>query len=388
MPTSEHRWGLQDERQYHNRVYVGQITGVREDDGIITVRLTSGAIHKMPIPVYGFSPAVLDGDGNTLRPGTQASWIRYMPQAGDYVKVAFGPDNRPEAIAAATWGDLPSERGPQGQLGGYAQISRARDRGVAGLETFYRLREGEWDMRSKGNAYIFGGRFGTLLLAGGGVQMRLQKEQEELNIRAGLTTLDSTGASFKLGDVKRQLPAQFQPTTVPGSAKELDLVVSQQASPSPTPPNAFYRLQAGDIRDGAGVIETGVSAPLRLRETVLDGLAQTGQPVPLVREVDAAGNITEVQAEGATVNSVTGSSVAEYSRTNYLSMTFEAATSVTLSSARVNLGSANAAQQVPRGNDLVAQIQALTVSTSLGPSGTPINAAAFPGTLSAVTFTD
>lgn len=385
MPS---RWGLQNETEFHNRVHIGQITGVRADDGLITVRLTTGAVHKMPIPVYGFSMPLARADGQVLRSGTRASWMRYMPQVGDFVKVAYGPDNRPEVISAATWGDLPSEVGPQGQLGGYAQYSRARDRGEPGMEVFFKLNPGEWDMRSSGNAYIRGGQFGTLSLAGGGVSVFLRKEQEQFDARAGRFEFDSTGARMRLGDVKRQLSSGFQEDQVQGSGKEFELQVNHQAAPSPAPPLEFYEFRAGDLRDSAGVVETGVSGPLRLRERVLDGAAQAGQPVPYVREIDALGNVTETLATTATSHQITGSALAEFSRTGYLSMTHEAATSITLASARVALGSATASQPVPRGTDLVTQLMAIVVPTALGPSGPPLNAGAFPGTLSTVTFTD
>ena len=380
------RYGIQDETQYHNRVNIGQIVGVRPADGIIQVRLTTGAVHKMPIPVYGFSPPIRDGDNQTLRSGTLSSWIRYMPQVGDYVKIGFGPDNRPEVLGAATWGDLPSERAPPGQLGGYAQITRARDRGEPGLETFYTLNPGEWDMRSSGNAYVRGTRFGTLTLAGGGEQLQLKKEQEESDWRTGLLNFDSTGATIRLGNVKRLLTGGFEETVVPGSAKEWALTVAQDTAVQTT--LDFYSQRAGDLRDSLGVIEVGVAGPLRFQEQVFDGAIQAGQPIPYVREVDSLGNITEAQGSLATVHSITGSSIAEFSRTGYLTLTYGAATSITLDSARVALGSAAAAQPVVRGTDLNTYLTTtLSVSTPLGPSG-PAIVGLVSGELSTVVFTD
>lgn len=384
----ERRWGLQDETQYHNRINVGQIVGVRTDDGIITVRLTTGALHKMPIPVYGFSMPINNQDNQELRTGASASWIRYMPQVGDFVKVGFGPDNRPEVIAYATWGDLPSERGPPGQLGGYAQFSRARDRGVAGLETFFTLNPGEWDLRSSGNAYIRGGQFGTLFLAGGGVTLSMQKEQEEMNARAGLTKVDSTGAEIRFGDVKRQTGTDFEEVVVPGSGKEWLLQLSQQTAPEPVIPNQFYTAQAGDIRDSQGVIEVSSTGnPLRLREQVFDGLPQAGQPVPYVRTVDAIGNIEEVLGATATSHVITGSSIASFSRTGYLDLTYGASSSISLQAPLVNLGS-NATEPVVRGNLLNTYLTTiLSVPTALGPSG-PATIGLVAGELSTVTFTE
>lgn len=379
-----------NEVQYHNRIHIGQITGVREDDGIIYVTLVSGAKHKMPIPVFGFSMPLISADEQTtLREGARASWMRYMPQVGDFVKVGYGLDNRPEVIGSATWGDLPDERAPQGQLGGYALISRARDRGDAGLNTFFKLRQGEWDMRSTGNAYIRGGRFGTLTLAGGGVVLLMKKEQEELMSRAGLYSFDSTGAKFVLGDVKRQLPTDFQPTQVMGSGKELDLDVSHQAAPSPAPPNAYYRQRAGDLRDASGITEvSSASQPLRYQEQVFDGLPQVAQPVSYLREVDAQGNIAETQGSLATQHTVTGSPLAEFSRTGYLTMNYNAATSITIDSTRINLGATSASEPMLRGNAFNTYLTTtLSVQTAMGPSG-PAIVGLVAGELSTKVFTD
>lgn len=58
-------------------------------------------------------------------------------------------------------------------------------------------------------------------------------------------------------------------------------------------------------------------------------------------------------------------------------------TTATIKAPNVHLDSGGTADQaIPRGDALIAAIQALTVPTALGPSGVPINAAAFPDTLS------
>lgn len=384
---------FQQEGQFQNRIFIGQIQGVRPADGIMQVRLTSGQLLKMPIPVYGFSMPIGQAQGEGLqRQSTRASWLRYMPQVGDYVKVGFGPDHRPEAIAAATWGELENERGPIGHLGGYAGVARQRDEGDAGLQQFTDLQEGEWDMRSSGAAYIKGGQFGTLTLSGGLETIQLRKEQGETDARMQLLRLSSVGSQLRFGDVKRTVTDPVLETVVnnPAGAKEFYVEVSKQVAPAPAPANQFYKLQAGDVWsfDAVPIQEVGTAAPLRLREEIFDGLPQTGQPVPYVREVDAAGNITETQGTLAVSHTITGSPIAEFSQTGYLNATLGASASVTIESARVALGSAGASQPVPKGQELVTQIQAITVPTPLGPSGVPINSGAFPATLSTVTFTD
>lgn len=375
---------FRDEQQYHNRTYIGQIIGVREDDGLMTVRLTSGATHKMVIPITGMSGPVNDADGNLLRSGARASWMRYMPQDHDYVKVAFGPDNRPEAVGYATWGDLESERGPLGNLGGYAFMTEMRKRNVPGMETFIKLRQGEWDMRSSGNAYIYGTRFGTLTLAGGGVQLNLQKEQSELNGRSGLYRFESLGSFIHFGDVKRQGLTDFQPVKVGGSGKEFDLQISEQTTAATQ--DDYYRVRMGDLWDDTGdsQLVSDAGSNLRFREEVFDGGIQfPGSDPAYVREVDADGNVFEKLGSSATQQTLTGASVTEFSREGYLSLRYEASSSIDLVAPSINLGSA-ALEPAIKGQTLVAALQALTVLTPVGPSSVPVNSAAYPLALSGV----
>ena len=189
---TDYRVGLQDETQNHNRTLIGQITSVDNRQGLITVRTVNGQQFEMPIPLLGFSPQTqLDADGNPVG-GFRSSWIRYMPQNFDFVKVAFGPDRRPECVGMACWGDLENSPGPIGQLGGYADVVRAREEGIPGFAEFRDLRQGEWDMRSRGNAYIYGSATGVLFLAGGGAKLVLNKEDDASRLRATNQRYEST----------------------------------------------------------------------------------------------------------------------------------------------------------------------------------------------------
>lgn len=192
------RMGLQDETQNANRTLIGQITSVDNRRGLITVRTVNGQSFEMPIPLIGFSPQTqVDADGNPIS-GLRSSWIRYMPQNFDFVKVAFGPDRRPECVGMACWGDLENSPGPLGQLGGYNDVVRAREEGIPGFTEFRDLRPGEWDMRSRGNAYIFGSATGVLFLAGGGAQLVLRKEDDASRLRATLQRYESTDSYLLL----------------------------------------------------------------------------------------------------------------------------------------------------------------------------------------------
>lgn len=377
---------VRDEAQNNNRVHIGQIYGVRPDDGLITVRLTTGGVYKMPIPLHGFSMPTFDAQGNLIRSGFSGSWIRYMPQVYDYVKVAFGPDNRPEVVGYACWGDLPSERGPRGHLGGYAQFSRGRQEGVNGLDTFFRLNPGEWDLRSSGNAYVRGSQFGTLLLAGQGTQIELNGERDQFNARSGLFSLSGAGARLRLGQVKRTVPPSVQDEIVAGSGTEFDCQVGQDLIGGTR--FEWFRTRAGDLRDSLGVPEIGGptgALPLVFKEEVYDGLLQTpSSAIPLSREVDSSGNVS-ISYGGVLTNpapqvTITGAAAGSYAHTGFLNTRIDSTT--------VTLGSAGAAQPAVRGTELLTLLSALTVPTPLGPSGTPINAPNFPNFLSTKVFMD
>lgn len=331
--SSVYRWGTEGESAFNNRTVIGQILNLGPDEGLMTVRLTSGPILKMVIPLLGLSYPLSNRDGSgLLRPGTRASWMRYMPQFGDYVKVSFGLDGRPEAIGPASWGDLPSEAGLPGHLGGYAQLSRARDRGELG--EFAALRPGEWDMRSSGGAYIKGSEFGTLTLAGGSVTMLLKREADEIDARAGLLRFRSTGCEMRLGDVKRTSAGGFQEEVVPGSSKELSLTVAEAGAPAPAPPTEYYTFKAGDIRDSGGMLWTSTAgAPLRLQEEV------TGY---YTRQVDTQG-VARTESSGDQ-NIVSGSQV-------------------NVEAPQVRLGSSGASQSFVLGDNMVGELQTFLGTT-------------------------
>ena len=388
---------FRDEKQYHNRVLIGQIINIRPEDGIITVRVTTGATYKMVIPLMGLSGPIIDANGDVVRTGARASWMRYMPQDHDIVKVGFGPDNRPEVIGYGTWGDMPTEKGPLGNLGGYSSMAQLRNANPSvGMEGFEPLRPGEWDMRSSGNAYIFGSKFGQLTLAGGGVNLQLVKDQSELNGRSGLYKLESVGASMRFGDTKRQIPGDFQETIPTGAAKEFDLKVSQTVAPSVN--NNYFRMRAGDIWDDTGTaqITSDAGANIRFREEAFAGTPLTN--TVYLREVDANGNVYETLGATATKQVLTGASLTEFSRTGYLSLDYSSSDSINFSSTEINLdGSATVNLVAPsinlgdsglepavKGQALFQWLSALTVNTPLGPSTPPLNIGAFPSVLSTV----
>lgn len=371
-----------NETQYHNRVLIGQIINVRTNEGLITVRVTTGATYKMVIPLLGLSGPVVDANGDTVRTAARASWMRYMPQVHDIVKVGFGPDNRPEVVGYGTWGDLESEPGPRGNLGGYANLSTLRDANPSvGMDTFIDLKPGEWDMRSSGNAYIYGSRFGALILAGGGVTLQLLKDQSELDSRAGLYKLESVGSVLRFGDTKRQSPTGFQETIPTGAAKEFDLKISKTVAPAID--NNYFRMRAGDIWDDTGTttLISDAGSNIRFREEVFAGTPLT--TTSYLREVDSAGNVYETLGSTATQQILTGAPLTEFSRENYLSLNYSASSEINLVAPSINLGDSGLEPAV-KGLALFQWLSAMTVNTAVGPSTPPLNLGAFSSTWSGI----
>jgi hypothetical protein len=204
QPPSPTSRPFQDQKGAKSRTHVGQIISVDTLNGRVVVRsATSGEEFTLQIPLGGFSIN-----------GLTSSWDRYMPQRNDYVKIGFGPDNSPELMGYAAFGDeLDPSGNRQGSIaaprqGYYATVRRAADADPNGLGLIFRqLKEGEWDKRSSGGAYILGTQDGTLTLAGGGgADIRLIKERQEAIHTANLDVFNDNGVEVRFGLVKRLLP--------------------------------------------------------------------------------------------------------------------------------------------------------------------------------------
>jgi hypothetical protein len=307
-----YRRGQQDEEEVKHRIHIGQIITVDTLNGRVTVRsATTNEEWTLQIPLYGFSIN-----------GIKSSWIRYMPQRGDYVKIGFGPDNSPEILAYAAFGEELDPGDDERRAGGknvpprqgaYATIRRQAKAGTNNLGNIFReLREGEWDMRSYGGAEVFASRNGTLTLAGGGgASIRLIKERGEICSRTSLNVYSNDGVEVRFGNVRRKLlptdTSESDVTTNPSGAagaKEWKVRVAFKTPPLGTPELALYEHIYGDVRDGSGFPELLSGAPLRSRSTWSDagGISDT-----LSVKVDAFGNV-EVQqgifalTSGVTVN--------------------------------------------------------------------------------------
>lgn len=280
-PTVQHRGGMQNEQQAKNRVHIAQIVSVDAKNGQVLVRpISTSEEHKLAIPVGGFS----------LR-GLNSSWMRYMPQTRDFVKLEYGPDNTPEIIAYATFGaeyDAEGQRqggGAAPRQSAWATARRLADAQQNGMHLIFReLKEGEWDMRSSGGAEIYGTRNGTLTLAGGGgASIRLVKERQEELHRARLSVWSNDGAESRLGVVKRKLlptdanesiPLVPNPGAILGGSSGVATTLRElkQSLGFPTPPLGLPLLKYWD--QDVGTVTDGFGAPALATPSLLPGVTQ------------------------------------------------------------------------------------------------------------------
>lgn len=296
--------GSNFEWQTLNRIYLFQITAVLAEQGRVHATCIDGLIRReenLELPWGGFSLS-----------RNRSAWMRFMPSVGDLVLVDYGPHSEPRIVSYAL------------APGAYERIIAARDVGphtavVNGeavnwnpaLRSLVHLKEGEWDMRSSGEAYISGDSAGNLTLAGGGrTGLILSKKENDLRASAGLHVFDAEGSYQRLGLVKRKLtPISFKDTTLLAPLMILDPIVNEWAvhieSPPtdpvtgltlPAPGTSFlvYDEQAGTVRSSAGVPESSsLGLPLRRRSRVYDIGTTTAQTIPTMAyesSVDALGN--------------------------------------------------------------------------------------------------
>lgn len=326
-PKSPPRTG-QDEKSIKNRIHIGQIGSVDTANGQVVVRLaTTGEEFKLEIPLGGFS----------IR-GLQSSWMRYMPQRNEFVKVGFELDNTPRILAYGTFGEEFSPTGErQGSIsaprqGSYATVRRLAEANEGSLGLIFReLKEGEWDMRSSGGAEIYGSRNGTLTIAGGGgASMRLVKSRGEELHRSSLLKIDEEGVQIRAGVLRRKnLPidaAEADPFIRPNPAaflggstptlmstlREYKTTVGFASPPLGTPFLKYYEHDVGTPMDDLGAPVLAVPSPLpgptqvipfppnalraRTGWFALDGL------VPALKvEVDFLGNVQVEQLPTAPI---------------------------------------------------------------------------------------
>lgn len=292
---------FQQEWQFKNRVYTGQITAVHAATGTCSVILVDGLgikEDKLELPLAGISIQ-----------GHKSAWIRFMPQKNDCVSVEFGPRGDARIIGYVT------------QAGEMAEIvaQKTKSKSQFPYGDFRELRGGEWDMRSSGGAYLYGSRDGALLLsAGPTVQSRFNKGENDARHEAGLIVDSSTGSFVKFGDVKRRLlPTDFKEYDVSSPIALAQLVTDPIRGPIATIlatpialdaatkehwvhlesagliPEWLADEQFGACRDGLGIPYTGpLGLPLRHRKKIYgSGSTSALSTEVFSSETDVLGNV-------------------------------------------------------------------------------------------------
>lgn len=382
-PGEAGRWrgGTQNTNTY-NRVLVGQIRGVNPQNGTIDVFIPStGQKLKMVMAVTGLSV-------HSFR----SAWQRFMPDIGDFVKVGFGPDARPQCLGMAAWGHEESVGGATGRtgasgyhVGGYARLSKLRKDNVAGLREWSELKPGEWDFRSSGGAYIKGARSGTLLMRTGCTKREFDKDRNEIRDRAGMWELEEGGSRMRFGDIKRRLSSgDFNDTKVDDSGKEWDVQVIHKNSA--VTQKTYWTSRIGDVRDDDGNVENGPHGEaLRVKQVVFEAVTQnpeTNLP-PKVENytftVDKNGNVDMTHGSATTKVTITAASATW--ENNFSAIKNIASGQHDVSGATINLNAGGGADNfIVRGDDLItwltsfinATFNAHVHPTAFGPSGAPV----------------
>lgn len=331
------RHGRENENNFLHRLHLGQIKTLNEEFGTLNVwvfDIQDFVTVEIPMPAMSVQR-------------TSSSWFRYMPEPNSFVYIGYDLQNQPVCMGYALLGNDPSATASSSNspttgaspnqakyvphIGGYKRLALAKqasDRGQTepaastssnqipiGLRDFVPLKSGEWDIRSKGGAYIRGSRFGQLTLACASDYIQIDKQRDEIVSRAGLYkfsnrgNLTSNGISLdptnpiddtqaRIGNVKRQLlPTDSNDAVPSGAGREWLLHVDQPLGVAST--GFVYDERIGDIwSDGPVPI---VDPLTRIKKELSVG------PVTVFKfTVDALGNITVDNGPGTVTLNVTG----------------------------------------------------------------------------------
>lgn len=384
--------GARNEYAQKHRTFIGQIESVDPANGVMSVRVD--AIHdskQVNLPLWGLSYN-----------GAQSSWCRYMPDAGAFVRVGYGPKNQLEVLNYSVFGEDLNPDGSQRAgsftpgLGGYAALARFAKNAENGMRGFRTLKSGEFDLRSSGGAGYYFTSGGHATISAGTTSLDLDKNRNEMTGDALMLQVGGDGCQVTLGDVKRILIPGVDSTTsvVPPSPagasipKEWRVIVGTDTHlVPPAIPGVFYTEHAGDIRDALGLPVLGsFGAPLRYRKKLYDALGQVDIPTAqlLSIDVDILGNVVVTQGDTAVPGGmkITGGALSPLN-TAFFTQTHEAATSMALSAQTtmdvsgltgLNLNAGGAADQaMVRGDALSLWLTTqLSVQTAFGPSGPAI----------------
>lgn len=276
--------GLRDHVRYHSRLVRGKITDVNANDGSIQVQtdeLIGG--RSLTVPTIWFSAR-----------GRQSAWGRYMPLGNENVEIAYRNDD--SAVVVGYNANAPKDK----NLAGWPVLREFEENQTTGFATFKKLKRGEFDFKSSGDAYIYGSSGGSLLLAGGQAFIKLDKNLYKIDSKAACYSFLSETSNLRFGTVYRKLlPTDPAESPVqPGTFKEF-LVDVNQAVAGIAAPQSKAKFHFGDILDSlTNVPEVSSSSGLPLRGRISLGDAANALEV-FGLEIDQTGNVVWRQSTGA-----------------------------------------------------------------------------------------
>lgn len=267
---------LRDSNRYHSRLVRGQIETIEVDNGIAAV--VTGEIlgrRNITVPVLWLS-----GTGRT------SAWGRYMPMGGELVNVAYR--NNDEAHITGYDATASNQRNTAGWsvLKGFEE-----DGDIPGFSTFKKLKRGEFDFKSSGDAYIFGSSTGTLLLAGGQAFIRLSKQSYRIESKSSDIRHTAEVCETRFGTVHRKLlPTDVVESAISSGIYKEFLVDLVDALPTGTKvTQSKIKFHLGDILDSSNIPQQSEAGQaLRARISAGDS-ANLNEVFSL--EIDQTGNV-------------------------------------------------------------------------------------------------
>lgn len=347
---------VRDTALFYSRTVRATIMGVNTKKGTVKLQYESAMGEKpsvhMPISQLSY---------NRARP-MLASWDRHMPQVDDVVLVSFDPNGTPRVVAydVLSYEMIINDEETQQRVG------------------FRELQPGEFDKRSSGGAYLYGNAIGTLFLAGGLSSIELDKMNFAAEYNSGLHKFQATNDVLRFGDVKRlQDPTAFDESKVSGVlGTEQEFLVDLQ-SIAGLPIAKFHLGNIVEADTATGYIysdkeDADTNRPLKLEMKLWDS---TGLLEVLELRADDLGNMKLTLGDTATTGlrliGMFGELFAQF-----LTATLKANT--------LNLGGNSPTESLVLGNvfqtmmkTLLSAIASHTHLTGTGPTGPPVNAAAF-----------
>jgi len=356
--------GTRDHVRYLSRICSGQISDVTPEDGKVKVlTLKEQGSHPITITPLWFSAKPTNP--NDENSPAKTAWGRYIPLGSEHVEIGFRNDDTPYILGYNCTATEDEQRA------GYPVFRNLQEQGAVGFAGFRRMKPGEYDFKSVGDAYIHGSAFGTLYLAGGQAFIKLDKQAYRIESKSAELHYTSDTSQLRLGTVFRKLlPTDSAESAVPkgGSSYKEVLIDLNESIVGVAAPQSKFKLHAGDILLPEFVNTPDINpvsgAPYRFRMDVGD-VANVLSAFKL--EIDALGNIiwnqnvavNPIATFGMTVGNTTVD-VASVDGTFHIGWTGPQVSAV-ISERLETLY-----------NSLITWLDAHTHSTGVGPSGPPL----------------